>query len=355
MDGIVAPSQSPARDFIEEFQEDEIIPADGNAPVLYVINEQQDSQTISGVSELSENTRAYEGETVSLETNLFMNTISSKRVIQSATGTPLPPVDVILHGGVAWDQLPEDRDDLVMIMGASSTEQNVRSDTARGEYEITGEVVSTDRIGGDLPEGYILIAYEIEKTGGLNTATPGDLIEQQSSSISGVLEQQANPEVDASAVTEEDGGDGQEETTKNDSEGQDNQAEEDDSGEQEETTEDDTNKQEQTTDEEQEQEDQQVSDSDADSQTASSDTSDPDTNESNPLGLSILLIAGVGGFAGIGITGLGVALVPVAAVAKVVDPQYLNISFKNAFLVVGIGVSLLIVSGIVGFLASLFT
>jgi len=160
---------------------------------------------------------------------------------------------------------------------------------------------------------------------------------------------------EVSAVTEEDGGDGQEETTKNDSEGQDNQAEEDDSGEQEETTEDDTNKQEQTTDEEQEQEDQQVSDSDADSQTASSDTSDPDTNESNPLGLSILLIAGVGGFAGIGITGLGVALVPVAAVAKVVDPQYLNISFKNAFLVVGIGVSLLIVSGIVGFLASLFT
>jgi len=151
VDGIVAPPQSPARDFIEEFQTENLIPDDGNAPVLYVINEQENSQTVSGVSELSENTGDYEDETVSLETNLYMNTISSKRVIESSTGTPLPPVDVVLHGGVAWDQLPDDRDDLVMIMGASSTEQNVLSDTEQGEYEITGEVVSTNRIEGESP------------------------------------------------------------------------------------------------------------------------------------------------------------------------------------------------------------
>ena len=348
VDGIVAPSESPARDFIEKFQEDEVIPTDGNAPVLYVINEEQNSQRVSGVSELSDDIRAYEGETVSLETNLFMNTISSKRIIQSATGTPLPPVDVILHGGVAWDRLPEDRDDLVMIMGASSTEQNTTYDTEKGEYEITGEVVSTDRIEGDLPDGYILIAYEIERAGDLNTATPGDLIEQQSSSISGVLEQQANPEIDASAVTGEDGGDEQEQTTEDgaseqeqtaedDSEEQDTQAAEDGSGEQDQTAEDST----------EEQEGQQVSDSDADSRTSNSDTSDSNTNESSPLGVAVFLIAGIGAVGGIGVSGIGVILVPVAAIGKVVDSQHFNISFKKAFLVIGIGVSLLVVSGAV--------
>ncbi|GAB6879164.1 hypothetical protein JCM17823_14380 [Halorubrum gandharaense] len=225
VDGIVVPPQSPARDFIGEFQEEDTIPSHDNAPLLYTINEQQDSTPVSDASELSENIGAYEGKVVSLETNLHMNTISSKRVIESSTGTQLPPVDVVLHGGVAWDQAPNNQDDLVMIMGASSVAQDVLADIKQGEYEVTGEVVSTNKIEGDLPTGYILMVYDAERTGDLGTPTIDDNIEQQSLSISEVLEQQADPEVDASVVAEE-AAEQDEQTDEEDEEGEDTVEEE---------------------------------------------------------------------------------------------------------------------------------
>jgi hypothetical protein len=103
-----------------------------------------------------------------------------------------------LHGGVAWEQLPENRDDLIGIIAASSIEQRQLSETRRGKYRVIGEVVSTDRIEGDLPRGSVLIAYDLERVGSIETASAGDLIEEQSSAVSDTLERQANPEVDAS-------------------------------------------------------------------------------------------------------------------------------------------------------------
>jgi hypothetical protein len=134
-----------------------------------------------------------------------MNTISTKRVTESATGSQLPPVDTILHGGVGWEQLPESRDDLIGIVAASSIEQRQLSETRRGKYRVIGEVVSTDRIEGDLPRGSVLIAYDLERVGSIETASAGDLIEEQSSAVSDTLERQANPEVDASASATGDG------------------------------------------------------------------------------------------------------------------------------------------------------
>lgn len=200
MTGIVASPQSPAGKFIRSQQQYGTLPADSGTPILYVIDEQYDVEDVS-ISEISENPATYEGDTVRFESNLYMNTISSKRVIES-TGTKLPPVDTVLHGGVAWDQLPETGDDLIGVMAASSITQNQLSRDRTGSYRVTGEVISTDKIEGDLPQAYVLIAYDLEKTGSIDTASVGDLGTQQSTAISGLLERQANPDLDAATSSD---------------------------------------------------------------------------------------------------------------------------------------------------------
>jgi hypothetical protein len=198
--GIVAAPGSSTRDYIRTFQEDDILSANSDTPVMYVIDEEYNAQDISSVSELSESAGQYDGELVSFESNLYMNTISTKRVVERSTGTQLPPVDTILHGGVAWEQLPQTRDDAIIIMGASSSEQKQLLDSRSGTYQITGEVVSTERIEGEFPQGSILIVYDLERVGSTNTASSNEVIEQLSTSVSDILEQQADPQVDASEV-----------------------------------------------------------------------------------------------------------------------------------------------------------
>ena len=198
INGITAAPDTPARDFIETYNQDNIIPADSSTPVMYVIDEEYSAQEVSSISEISENADRFDGDLVSVESNLLQTTISTERVFQSATGTTLP-VDTILHGGAAWDQVPETRDEVVLVMAASSVEQQQYSETREGKYQITGEVVSTDRIEGNLPDGSILIAYDLERTGELDTGA-NELIETQASGVSDTLENQADPEIDATEM-----------------------------------------------------------------------------------------------------------------------------------------------------------
>jgi hypothetical protein len=65
-------------------------------------------------------------------------------------------------------------------------------------------VISTDKIEGNLPQGTVLLAYDLERTGRIETASLGEFGEQQSAAISKVLERQANPNIDASTVTSTD-------------------------------------------------------------------------------------------------------------------------------------------------------
>lgn len=198
--GIVAAPETPTRDYIRTFQEDDMLSANSDTPAMYVIDEEYNAQDVSSVSEFSESAGQYDGELVSFESNLYMNTISTKRVVERSTGTQLPPVDTILHGGVAWEQLPQARDDAIIIMGVSSSEQKQLLDSRSGTYQITGEVVSTERIEGELPQGSILIVYDLERVGSTNTASSNEVIEQLSTSVSDTIEQQADPQADASEV-----------------------------------------------------------------------------------------------------------------------------------------------------------
>ena len=156
---------------------------------MYIVDKGYNPRELSSISDVSS---SLNGEIVTVESNLYMETISTKRVVETATSSPLPPVDVILHGGAAWDQIPTQRDDVLFIMGASSAEQLQLRDSERGTYQLTGEVVSTDRVEGNLPEGSILIIYSATRTGPLETATVNDLIQTRASVVSDTLERQAN-------------------------------------------------------------------------------------------------------------------------------------------------------------------
>ncbi|GAA0530888.1 hypothetical protein GCM10008994_01840 [Halorubrum ejinorense] len=204
MTGIVTSPESPAGEFIRSQQKYNTLPTDPDTPVLYVTNSQYNPQSVS-ISEISEDPSAYEGDTVQFESSLYMKTISSKRIIES-TGTKMPPIDTVLHGGVAWDRQPDTRDDLVGVIAASSITQNQLSKERTGTYKVTGEVISTDKIKGNLSQGYVLIAYNLERTGDLDTTSISDLSVQQSSKISKVLQRQTNPTIETSDSSSPDGG-----------------------------------------------------------------------------------------------------------------------------------------------------
>lgn len=200
MSGIVATPQSPAGEFIQSQQQFDTLATDSGTAILYVIDEQHDAQQES-IADLSANPSAYEGETVRFESNLYMNSISSKRVIES-TGTKMPPVDTVLHGGVAWNTLPDNRDDLIGVVAASSITQKQLSEVRKGTYEVTGEVVSASTIDGYGSQGVVVLAYDLEKTGTLESASVSDLVTQESTGLSAVLERQANPTQDVSTITQ---------------------------------------------------------------------------------------------------------------------------------------------------------
>jgi hypothetical protein len=86
-------------------------------------------------------------------------------------------------------------------MAASSLTQKQLSSDRTGTYEVTGEIITTDKIEGELPQGTVFLAYDLKKTGTIETASLGELGEQHSTEISRVLERQANPNLDASAET----------------------------------------------------------------------------------------------------------------------------------------------------------
>ncbi|MEZ3170135.1 hypothetical protein ABNG03_05810 [Halorubrum sp. RMP-47] len=199
MSGIVATPQSPVGEFIQSQREFNTLAVDSGTPILYVIDQQHDTQRVT-IADLSTNTAAYEGDIVRFESNLYMNSISSKRVIES-TGTKMPPVDTVLHGGVAWDKQPDSRDDIIGVVAASSITQKQLTAVRTGTYDVLGEVVSANDIKGYRGEGAVLLAYDLEKTNSLDGSSVSDLVKQESTELSKVLERQANPTRDVATAT----------------------------------------------------------------------------------------------------------------------------------------------------------
>lgn len=83
------------------------------------------------------------------------------------------PTDVSIHtGAVASAGSPESA---VPYAALSNQHQDVPVTDERGEYRLTGRVVSTDQLDPRLPDGYGLIVYERERVGDLSGGASGQL------------------------------------------------------------------------------------------------------------------------------------------------------------------------------------
>jgi PGF-pre-PGF domain-containing protein/PGF-CTERM protein len=110
--------------------------------------------------------------------------------------------DVVVHGGVAWNEVPQSRDDVLFVLGASSLHQDNPQKLVEGRYRIVGEVVSTKRIDEDLPDGAVLIIYELDRQGSIDY----DSVNEETKSIienrTGQLIERFRADVDSSKASQ---------------------------------------------------------------------------------------------------------------------------------------------------------
>jgi len=211
VDAIVLDPQSAARRFVEEYDRSDTAYSEGGGPILYVVNETFRPRSMENVSRVKSQSESLDGDVVETEVRLYQERISAQETLEHYTGcsedkleiqTPSGPVclnvvqDVLLHGGVAWNDLPQTREDVLLVLGVSSRHQDAPAEFEQGRYRIEGEVVSTSRINESLPEASALVIYDMEQVGEIDYEAVANetrtLIENQTSKFTTHLHQQIN-------------------------------------------------------------------------------------------------------------------------------------------------------------------
>jgi hypothetical protein len=170
--GIVVPPECPIREFIETVDPEADILETKPAPLLYIESEHPDGETVSDVDELTDRADSLDGGLVTFEGQFLEQALSVKQTAEEFTpcgddAVPLGsacgeiPLDVLLHGGVAWADIPLFEDDVVPVVGLSSHSLSDFTATRLRTCQITGEVVHTSRISDELPDATMLLAYEV--------------------------------------------------------------------------------------------------------------------------------------------------------------------------------------------------
>lgn len=213
VDAIVLDPQGAAREFIDEFDQAGVAHAEAGEPILYVVEENFQPQQVDGVENIKSQSEALDGEVVETEVRLYQEKISVQETLEHNTGcdidllevqTPQGPVcvnvvqDNLLHGGVAWNTVPESRDDVLLVMGVSSFHQDSPEEFEEGRYRIEGEVVSTTRINESLPDGSVLVIYDMERVGGIDYEAVAEegrqIIEARTGELTAQLREQVGEE-----------------------------------------------------------------------------------------------------------------------------------------------------------------
>lgn len=212
VDGIVLSPNSAGREFVTAFDPDGVVHADADAPLLYLVQADYDSREVSDVESVTRRADSLDGEVVTVEARLYQQTISVEETLEENTDCgdeqvrvkeACAPVvhDTLLHAGAAWSSVPESRDDVLLVTGVSSREQDTPSEFREGRYRITGEVVSTDRINESLPDGVALVVYDMERVGDIDSAAVSDegkrIIENRSAALGDRLRTQVTGEAAA--------------------------------------------------------------------------------------------------------------------------------------------------------------
>jgi hypothetical protein len=191
--GVVIPPETPAAEFVEAkfFKEPDhemrdkihgIVHANGN-PLLYLHEESYNTRDdINSVSDIKA-AEDIDGDLVELnDVYVGQFTVSVQETIESVAACPPPdtvniqgyclPIfhDILLHGGAAMDpelldsELPEDVTDyFVGLIGISSWDQEMVSKLRAKKHDIVAEVVDTSRFNENLPDGFVLIVYDMDE------------------------------------------------------------------------------------------------------------------------------------------------------------------------------------------------
>jgi PGF-pre-PGF domain-containing protein len=181
-----------------------------NQPILYVVEEDFQPQEMDDISSIKTDAGSLDGEVVEVEARVNQGKLSVQETLEEGTetcGEDLFPVqtpegtvcvniaaDELLHSGAAWSTVPQSRDQVLTILGASSHEQDQPTTTEEGRYQIVGEVVSSSRIDGRLSDSSVLIIYNMERTGDIDyneVASEGkNIIETRRDQLRSQLQQQ---------------------------------------------------------------------------------------------------------------------------------------------------------------------
>lgn len=211
VDGIVIPPDSAAREFVAAFDDEDIIGDAANAPFVNTIATDHNPTAVAGVPTLVEDAETLDGETVAIDANVWQQTLSVQETMEETTACGSEHVqiedtcvdivnDAVLHGGVAWSDPPTDESEMIPVVGMSTLDQREPLRTRTGEYSIVGEVLDTSRLDDSLPDGVVLLVYEMVRTGPLDFDALADdvksRIENLGESYANEFDQQASVDGD---------------------------------------------------------------------------------------------------------------------------------------------------------------
>lgn len=177
---------------------------------LYSLEEEFRPEKLSSIEEAFTRSGELKGKTITFESWGYGTSISVQEEIEHNTQcgkdkAPVPtpqgtkciniPVDVLLHGVVAFGKVPGKPSQLrkrtLLTVGASSHHQDKPSQQVKGRFRYTGKLVSTEQIDKSLPKGLALITFEREKIGDLDYKEIGrearKVIEQRARELKSVI------------------------------------------------------------------------------------------------------------------------------------------------------------------------
>lgn len=296
--------------------------------------------TVEGTETTLEDIQAGEhssGDIVTVESSLASTRISVKEsLVATSDCSPdtffvpnvgcIPAVaDTVVEGGLLYDG-----NNRLLTAGISNRVQTQPVEFNHNEVVVTGEVVEAENLDPGADGKHGLLIYEVEQRGSPDSEdVPSEIIderdsltnrfEQQLRTTSEESEaiQQEQPETDGSADNQED-----QQAIDQGTNSQTSQSNSDESS------------------------DTQSTDRDASTQTSQTDTDDSDSI-SSLSGASLVMIGGIGALGGIVTAILGTVLVGVVAIGKVINTQIISFSFKQAFLMIILGLVISIVSTVI--------
>ncbi len=206
--------------YVEESSRD-LLPTENTT--LYSIKQNLEVIELSDISEVHKRSENLRGKIVVFEAYGVGKSVSVQESLEHSTSCgedefPIKDVcvnlvaDVLLDGIVAWEGIPTSKEDLLLVIGASSFHQDRPEEDIIGRFRYTGKVLSTKEIEESLPEGLALMIVDREKIGEFNpenlSGEAEELINENRKEVESLVSY-GNKSIDEPETTpEEEGGGG---------------------------------------------------------------------------------------------------------------------------------------------------